>query len=254
MEFHDWTDYIGFADYVKNTARHFWDSDQSAFLDAVAKTAKKRLHLLGADTILWRAQVGFERDEEFIDDKDHQLGTYPIDVPFPSMRMKPETDRATEGRANPKGIPYLYLATDEHTAMSEMRGWLGAQISLARFKVRRDVRLVDCTVDSNVVLPKGFGVPRPEGEEKEKCVWKMINDAFSEPITQNDNVADYAPTQVLAERFKTVGYDGVRYSSKIGSGSSIALFDLGYATVVDRQLFRVDHISYEFKASSAVYT
>lgn len=40
--------------------------------------------------------------------------------------MKPLSNSASEGRANPKGIPYLYVATDKETAMSEVRPSLGA--------------------------------------------------------------------------------------------------------------------------------
>ncbi len=59
--------------------------------------------------------------------------------------MKPLRDRTREGRANPKGIPYLYLATHEDVAMAEVRPWIGSNISLGRFLTTRDLCLVDCS-------------------------------------------------------------------------------------------------------------
>jgi hypothetical protein len=52
-------------------------------------------------------------------------------------------------------------------------------------------------------------------EEAEHFIWKHINQAFSEPVTDSDNTADYIPTQILAERFKRDGYEGVIYTSHL---------------------------------------
>lgn len=49
--------------------------------------------------------------------------------------MKPLRDKASEGRANPKGIPYLYLATTKEAPMSEVRPWIGSDISVGQFKL-----------------------------------------------------------------------------------------------------------------------
>jgi hypothetical protein len=48
-----------------------------------------------------------------------------------------------------------------------------------------------------------------------------INDAFAEPVTNTDDGADYAPTQILGELFKCAGYDGIRYKSKYSEFESL---------------------------------
>ncbi|WP_366931004.1 RES family NAD+ phosphorylase [Mesorhizobium sp.] len=49
--------------------------------------------------------------------------------------MRPLAGRASEGRANPKGIPCLYMAVDRHTALAECRPWIGSLVSIGAFKI-----------------------------------------------------------------------------------------------------------------------
>jgi len=99
--------------------------------------------VIPAGTVLWRAQLGYEsepliQDGEYID---------ALPGPFHQRRMFPLTDRAPEGRANPAGIPYLYLSTLKETALTEVRPWLGSLISLAQLKATRELAIVDCSTD-----------------------------------------------------------------------------------------------------------
>jgi hypothetical protein len=59
-------------------------------------------------------------------------------------RMKPVSEKAMDGRVSPKGIPCLYLASDEKTAALEVRPLIGSYVSLAKFEVLRNIRVVDC--------------------------------------------------------------------------------------------------------------
>lgn len=49
--------------------------------------------------------------------------------------MKPKPHHAREGRLNPAGISYLYAATDSETAVSEVRPWHSALVSVAQMRV-----------------------------------------------------------------------------------------------------------------------
>jgi hypothetical protein len=134
--------------------------------------------------------------------------------------MKPRADRASEGRTNPKGIPVLHVATDQYTALVEVRPWLGSYVSIAQFHLKRDVRVIDCSQ----------GSAGPSAEEVERSVWSDINQAFAAPVDRQDDVADYAPTQVIAELFRRERYGGVKYRSALSKrGHNIALFDLKVA-------------------------
>jgi hypothetical protein len=78
------------------------------------------------------------------------------EIPFFEDRMKPLPSVAKDGRANPRGIGYLYLATTLATAGSELRPWLGASISVSQFQTNRELMLADCTADKKKWPFKGF--------------------------------------------------------------------------------------------------
>jgi hypothetical protein len=168
-----------------------------------------------------------------------------LPAPHPAERMKPLRDRAREGRANPKGIAYLYLATNRETALAEVRPWIGSMISVGQFKTARELRIVNCTTDSNGQRLYLCGEPSPA--EREESVWADIDRGFAKPVDPSDNLADYAPTQVLAELFKASGFDGIAYRSALGPGHNIALFDPDTADLVDCFLFRVKNLNFDFE-------
>ena len=168
--------------------------------------------------------------------------------PLAKEKMKPLRDFAFEGRANPKGIPYLYLATHPETAMAEVARWAGPKISLGQFKVRRALTLINFTLGER---PKTiYAGGEPPIELLEQYVWADIDSAFSKPVARNDASADYVPTQIIAELFKNNGYDGLAYQSSLGScypGHNVVLFDLDVADLVACAPHEVTQIEFKFK-------
>jgi len=157
--------------------------------------------------------------------------------------MIPQPDRAEEGRVNPKGIPCLYCSTDKDTAVAEMRPWAGEFVT-AKVVILRDLKVVDCSaldkLDSATFdLILGLNKGEPEPDKREERVWADINRGFSQPVTRLDNVAEYAPTQVLAEAFRTDGYDGIIYGSRLGAGNNVAIFDMEAIKIGTRALYEV---------------
>src|SRR5437867_1481725 len=53
-------------------------------------------------------------------------------------------------------------------------------------------------------------------DERDQAVWGDIAQAFSKPLTRDDTLEEYWATQVLWERFKSEGYDGVAHKSHRG--------------------------------------
>jgi hypothetical protein len=172
--------------------------------------------------------------------------------------MKPLPDRAAEGRVNPKGLPCLYLSTDRETAMTETRPWIGSLVSVAQFVMCRDLTVVDCSADLHNPDWYRFseddeGVREYSADDLDKYVWGEINRAFSKPVTRNDDVAEYAPTQVLAEAFRSAGYDGIVYGSKLGTGKTVAIFDLNAAELANCHLYRVEAVNLKFDMAANPY-
>jgi hypothetical protein len=192
------------------------------------------------DTGLWRAQIGYEEP----------MGKDEDPLPLSAQRMKPIPNKATEGRANPKGIPYLYLATDKETAMAEVRPWKGSIISVGQFKTTRDLLVIDSSKHSERFTVY-FKEPSPE--KRELAVWDCIDNAFSRPVNASDNLADYAPTQIIAELFKSNGADGIIYRSSLGEGLNLVLFDLTLAEIVDCSVYILDKLSFKFRQFGNLY-
>jgi hypothetical protein len=189
--------------------------------------------------LFWRAQQAHEFrpiDSQFPEDGDFPCACSP-------NRMKPLIGSASEGRANPKGLPYLYVADDRDTAMAEVRPWVGAYISVAQLRMIRDTKIIVC---SKPRQKHSLHLTDPPETEWDRLVWEDIDDAFSTPISVTDRTADYVPTQVLAEFFRTNGYDGIAYKSSLGEGHNIAFFDTSIAEVINCQLCEAKSVKFGF--------
>lgn len=243
-EFKSWRSYWEFEHATKQRTRYVRDPETEAFLQAVRHTGEKRVQIIPADGFLWRAQLGCNW-EAVCENKEH---LYDIPAPYSQERMKPLVGQATEGRANPKGIPFLYLASERDTALAEVRPWMGSLISVGQFRTLRQLRIVNCTTDR-----EGFNIyleGEPSPEAREEAVWAHIDHAFAVPVSRSDDVADYVPTQIIAELFKVSGFDGIAYRSSLGPGHNIALFDIDAAEVVNRFLFKVENLKFEFREAA----
>ncbi len=245
--FKSWRSYSKYETAVCRDLRYFRSVENKKFLEAVLETAATREKTLEKQSIFWRAQGGFHWREEHWrkDGQGDEVYEPERPYPHPPQRMKPLLDRAPEGRANPKGIPYLYLATTKETAMTEVRPWMGSYISLARFKLLRRLKIIDCS--HNHGNSPFYYFKEPSTEDIEKAVWTDIDRAFAIPTISSDNMADYAATQIIAERLKKANYDGISYRSNFGeNGYNIALFDIDSAKLLNRELHQVDAINMKF--------
>lgn len=243
--FRSYRAYKEFERRVKNDDRYVRTEQDESFLNTVIVTAEERKHSLPQNTFLHRAQLGHSNRS-----LDEEEENEEIPCPYSPDRMTPRENRATAGRANPKGISYLYLASTKETAMSEVRPGVGGLISVAQFRTDRPLDLVDCALDQR---PDKVYMEEPGPEEREKEVWADINRAFSDPVSRDDDLADYAPTQIISESFKKYGYDGVLYQSTLGDGYNVVLFDTQDATLVNCRLFEARSVDFQFKQVSQSY-
>lgn len=240
MAFKTWRDYWIFEKSVKTELRYRLSKTSEVFLNEIWETSKSRKSKIEKGTLFWRAQIGHDWREE----------NDGIEMPSPhiSDRMRPRMNQATEGRVNAKGIPCLYLATDKETAISETRPWVGTPISVAQFNLDKTVVVIDCTYGLPSKLTWYF--EEPNEQDREEAVWSMIDMAFSAPITLADDVADYAPTQVISEFFRDKGVEGIVYKSGLGKGLNIALFDIECASPINCSLYDVKEVSLEIEETA----
>lgn len=150
----------------------------------------------------------------------------------------PPAHLAGNGRLNPRGIPYLYLASDEITAISEVRPWKGAELTLAEFQTTRLLKLANFSTQPRYLQPFQAGMEGSDFTWRELITW-----LFSAPFDPRDDIA-YVPTQYLAERAKASEFDGLIYDSALHNGGyNVALFDPTLAVPVHRRKAKVDSIS-----------
>lgn len=112
-----------------------------------------------------------------------------------------------DARSNPKFICYLYVAESPTTAVYEVRPILYNAVNVAGIEVKEPLLIANLAVDIDPY------------SEKEKSVdeWLLgfVQSAFSSPTNNPD---DYIPSQIIAEFFRHLGYDGIRYSSSLHKG------------------------------------
>ena len=251
-EFASWKSYRTFEERVTRYRRHVWTQEIQAFLETVKRTLRSREEEIPRGAILWRAQRGVKYIP-LKDDTGEEIGEEPIG--HPAARMKPIPDKTREGRANSSGIPVLYLASTKDTAISEIRPWIGSEVSVAPFKVTRRLIAIDLTRGhgrssfGRLTLNQLSDEEEVDAEVKEEAVWTDIDNAFSRPVTRSDESVHYVPTRILAELFQEAGFDAMVYRSQFGpegkDGYNIAIFDLGDAEILGCAPYRVDSIRVE---------
>jgi len=241
-EFTSWRSYWQFVRLVKQSRRYVWDDQVQRFLNTVLATNRNRDFKIPAGSVLFRAQVGIEhitRDD----------GTEEDLIALSADRMKPLRRNASEGRANPTGIPVLYLASTIQTAISEVRPWIGSEISAARFRTIRDLTAIDLSVQDGkssleyLSWSQLFTDTEPDAKTKEFAVWCDIDNAFSRPVSLDEDPSDYVPTQILSELFLNSGYDAIIYRSRFGENSyNIAVYDIEDAEIIECAPYEVSGI------------
>ena len=151
------------------------------------------------------------------------------DMPFAVGEMGAPPKRfASHGRANPAGIPYLYLGSSPLTAIAEIRPHTGERACVADFTTPANLKLTDLRNARKMVSPFLFLL------EDDSDIGRMrsdlpflerLGDELTRPVLPQSAAIDYTPSQYLCEFIKKCGYQGVIYRSSVSDGINLALFD-----------------------------
>lgn len=248
--------YRTFADAIKGGRRFIHTQGVTTFLEAVVRGSEDRKVEVPPETHFWRAQMGSGRRSR----SDEVGRQWEEEVPHGPERMVPQSRLVKEGRINPRGIAYLYLAVDKETAVSEIRPFVGALVTVAWLRTTKELTLVNLSPEKRVDGPPIRGIlywasrmamaeSKPLSQEEiDRYVWAKIDSAFSHPVDPTDEYLNYVPTQVIAESLMAAGFDGVMYRSGLNpEGYNLALFDVNFAEFRGSQLVRVNRVEYESK-------
>ena len=126
----------------------------------------------------------------------------------------PPPEKAQNGRANPRGISYLYTATTLDGALHEVRPHIGAIVSVVELELKELSlsNIIDLRFLPGMISP--FDISDDlEAFSREIPFWKILDAEMSRAIAPHNTDIDYLPIQYLCEYIKIQGFSGIAYKS-----------------------------------------
>lgn len=226
----EWED---FREELKHRNRYFPQN-----VKTIQEIAKPLAFLQGrAPTKVYRARMCDQQVPYLID----QMG-------------KPPEKLAGNGRANPVGIPCLYVASDAATAVAEIRPHKGELVCVAEFDVDPELKLIDLQNPRKTVSPFELDDMALKLFRRYMEYLCRLGDELTMPVLPHFAHLDYLPSQYLCEFIKTIRYDGhydkpydgVIYRSAMGPGINYAIFNDSKVMGRGVSLCRIDDIVVKF--------
>lgn len=171
-------------------------------------------------------------------------------VPIPLNQLgKPPKQFATSGRANPEGIPYLYVSDSVKTTIYETRSSLYDRLTVGTFKLNAPLQVISLNKIEELgpfeIKEKGFEID--EFINVRPYLLKLQSE-LSKPIRKQDSALDYLPTQYLCEFIKLKGYDAIEYKSAMHNGGyNLAVFKDENLKCIDAIFIDVTELKYDYK-------
>ncbi|MFA5825931.1 MAG: RES family NAD+ phosphorylase [Gallionellaceae bacterium] len=168
-------------------------------------------------------------------------------TPYPIDQMgAPPKRLATYGRANPTGIPYLYLGSLPETAAAEVRPHTGEVACVADFTLSPPLKAVDLRNPRKLVSPFLLADASAIGQLRADITFlERLGEELTRPVLPRSAAIDYIPSQYLCEFIKKIGKDGVVYRSSVSTGMNLALFDPAKAVGGDVLLYNISRVTVE---------
>lgn len=163
-------------------------------------------------------------------------GLYPLD-----KMGAPPSNQAGHGRANPAGIPYLYLGSTPTTAIAEIRPHTGAAACVAEFALP-SIRAVDLRAPRARISPFALDDGEIGQVHADLPLLVRLGEELTRPVLPKGAPYEYIPSQHLCEYIKSQGFDGVIYNSSVSRGINVALFHPDVATGVQVSPYIVDRV------------
>ncbi len=160
----------------------------------------------------------------------------------PDEMKSPKPELVGGGRANPSGIPYLYLSDNPDTVLYEVRASYLDELSIARFQLKKEfdsIKIVDFTEDSPLFQPT-----KVNDTIKASLLRKKISLDLSKPMRRYDSEIEYIPTQFICEFINVfTGANGIRFNSSLHiGGKNIVIFNQEFMECKSIQLKKINSL------------
>jgi hypothetical protein len=159
---------------------------------------------------------------------------------------KPPAEMVSNGRANPVGIPCLYVASDTNTAIAEIRPHKGEKVCVAEFAVDTKVQLADLRYPRKSISPFLLTEDQIKLLRRYMEYLCRLSEELTLPVLPKSAHLEYLPSQYLCEFIKHCGFDGVIYRSAMSTGVNYALFNDDKVTGIDVKAYLVNDICVGF--------
>ncbi len=230
---YNYRDWENFCNYLISENRYILNDEYKKLTEEILKLARDRKAFLEQGSIFWRAKTSkglrVVADGEIVRDG------------YTKEEMSaPLKENAKEGRANPAGIFYLYLAENLETAIAEIKPYIGDSVTVASFTLSKTVKIVDIRQGAPSLPEAVFS----KNKDSFDHLWFGIKMYFSVPVKPQDPKG-YIPTQYVAELFKNNGYDGIKFDSVQRRGKfNLVLFNPSDAQLNHTEERMIEKIEY----------
>ena len=229
-----------FVEHMTTRRRYVFDTDSEDFVDPrgwLPQVMSSTECQLAPDTPMWRARLA----------SDVGVPVGSRDLPSPADMGAPPAAQAVAGRANPQGIPHLYCALDEDTAVAEVRPWVGARVWVSEWRPVCELRIVDLTDLRYFRTP--FGIQDLRREVQRREFMRAVSQELAKPVSAHESQLAYLPTQYVSEVVQEAGYSGIAYvSSQRPGGRNLVVFDPSVPQMRnDPWLVQVTRLSYQYQ-------
>lgn len=225
----------------------YWESLKSEikwnirFLTNIDKLDDLHWPILLKDTVL------LSRSDQLFRARLHYSGDQ---KEFDTINMGcPDKSVVSAGRANPQGIPFLYLSKNIETTLYEIRATFLDDVSIGTFKIKGDCDVV--LVDFTEIASAFLNVDKIVDYAKSMLLKRDISTDLSKPIRRYDSELEYIPTQFICEyiRYNNKEAAGIMFDSSLHiGGKNIVLFDQNKVECISVEKHRVTNVVIEAKS------
>lgn len=218
--------------------RNFFETEADAKL-LISALHSDIFHTIPAGTEFFRGRVGVASRLRKTQCELQDIRSF-VYLPYSGKQIdRPPLHLATEGRFNRTRTSILYLASDAHTAVAELRPHPGHLISTAKFKARRDINVANF---ANHDIRNFLSDSRLE---RLRTILSVA-DVLSVPV-QPEHRYLYSATQLLADAIRSEGFGGLMFRSTVGAGINLTSFESDAFEILDGSecVMEVSSLQYE---------
>lgn len=195
---------------------------------------------LGWDSF-FESKVVIKKDDLFFRARLHNNANK---IAFTTEEMFcPPKEMSSAGRANPIGIPYLYLSDNDETILYEIRASYLDDVTVASFMIKpeleNEVIISDFTENPTLYHPNEVNK-----KIKSTLLKQLISRDLSKPMRRYDSELDYISTQFICEFIKIfTNVQGIKFRSSLHKvGNNLVVFNQNLMSCVYTKKVRVTNV------------